>query len=84
MVYNPNMNKWCMYLSLNGDYWASVIVMLTADSPTGPFTYQAPIVFSGFNGQTYSGKSVSYKDTDLEFVLGTQSSLPARYRTSIS
>ena len=82
MVYNPNMNKWCMYLSLNGDYWASVIVMLTADSPTGPFTYQAPIVFSGFNGQTYSGKSVSYKDTDLEFVLGTQSSLPARYRTS--
>lgn len=82
MVYNPNIGKWCMYLSLNGDYWASVVIMLTADSPKGPFTYQAPIVFSGFNGQTYSGKSVSYKDTDLELVLGTQASLPARYRTN--
>lgn len=82
MVYNPNMKKWCMYLSLNGDYWASVIVMLTADSPKGPFTYQAPIVFGGFNGQTYSGKSVSYKNTDLELVLGTQSALPSRYNTT--
>lgn len=82
MVYNPNMKKWCMYLSLNGDNWASVIVMLTADSPKGPFTYQAPIVFGGFNGQTYSGKSVSYKNTDLEIVLGTQAALPARYNTS--
>lgn len=82
MVYNPNMGKWCMYLSLNGDYWASVIIMLTADSPSGPFTYQAPIVFSGFNGQTYSSKSVSYKNTDLELVLGEQTSLPARYNTA--
>lgn len=82
IVYNPNMKKWCMYLSLNGDNWASVVVMLTADSPTGPFTYQAPIVFSGFNGQKYSGKSVSYKDTDLELVLGSLTSLPARYNTS--
>lgn len=82
IVYNPNMGKWCMYLSLNGDYWASVIILLTADSPKGPFTYQAPIVFSGFNGQTYSGVGVSYKDTDLELVLGTQATLPSRYKTS--
>ncbi|MDE6637340.1 MAG: glycoside hydrolase family 43 protein [Muribaculaceae bacterium] len=82
VIYNPNMGKWCMYLSLNGDYWASTIVMLTSDSPSGPFSYQAPIVFSGFNGQTYSGKSVSYKDTDLEIVLGPLDQLPARYKTS--
>ncbi|MDE6697082.1 MAG: glycoside hydrolase family 43 protein [Muribaculaceae bacterium] len=82
VIYNPNMGKWCMYLSLNGDYWASTIVMLTSDSPSGPFAYQAPIVFSGFNGQTYSGKSVSYKDTDLEIVLGPLDQLPARYKTS--
>ncbi|MDO4931446.1 MAG: glycoside hydrolase family 43 protein [Prevotellaceae bacterium] len=82
MIYNPNMNKWCMYLSLNGENWASVIIMLTSDSPKGPFKYQGPIVFSGFNGQTYSQKSVSYKDTDLELVLGEQTSLPARYRTN--
>lgn len=79
IVYNPNMKKWCMYLSLNGEHWNSVVVLLTADSPTGPFTYQAPIVFGGFNGQTYSGKSVSYKNTDLEIVLGEQTSLPSRY-----
>lgn len=82
VIYNPNMGKWCMYLSLNGDYWASTIVMLTSDSPSGPFAYQAPIVSGGFNGQTYSGKSVSYKDTDLELVLGPLDQLPARYKTS--
>ena len=82
IIYNPNMGKWCMYLSLNGDYWASVIVLLTSDSPEGPFTYQAPIVFGGFNNQSYSGKKVNYKNTDLEIVLGTQSSLPGRYNTN--
>ncbi len=82
IIYNPNMEKWCMYLSLNGDYWASVIVLLTSDSPEGPFTYEAPIVFGGFNNQSYSGKKVNYKDTDLEIVLGTQASLPGRYNTT--
>lgn len=82
VIYNPHMKKWCMYLSLNGDYWASVIVMLTSDRPDGDFQYTAPIVFGGFNGQTYSGVSVDYKNTDLELVLGPQSELPSRYRTS--
>lgn len=82
IIWNPNMNKWCQYLSLNGDNWASVVVLLTSDNPSGPFTYEAPIVFGGFNGQSYSGVSVDYKKTDLEIVLGTKSSLPTRYKTS--
>lgn len=82
IVYNPNMNKWCYYLSLNGDYWASVVVLMTSDSPEGPFKYQGPVVFGGFNGQSYSGKKVDYKDTDLEIVLGPQTSLPSRYITN--
>ena len=82
ILYNPHMNKWCYYLSINGDNWASVVVLMTADKPEGPYTYESPIVFGGFNGQSYSGKSVNYKDTDLEIVLGTQSSLPSRYRTT--
>lgn len=82
VIYNPNMGKWCMYISLNGDYWASAIVMLTSDSPSGPFSYQAPIVCGGFNGQVYSGKSVDYKNTDLELVLGPLDKLPDRYNTS--
>lgn len=82
IVYNQHMNKWCYYLSLNGDNWASVVVLLTSDSPEGPFEYQGPVVFGGFNGQQYSGKSVDYKSTDLEIVLGEQSSLPSRYNTA--
>lgn len=82
IVYNPHMKKWCYYLSINGDHWASVIVLMTADKPEGPYTYQAPIVFGGFDGQTRSGKSVNYKDTDLEVVLGPLASLPTRYKTS--
>jgi len=82
IVYNPTMKKWCYYVSLNGDYWASVVVLMTSSSPTGPFTYQGPVVFGGFDGQSRSGVSVNYKDTDLEVVLGTQSSLPSRYRTN--
>lgn len=82
IVYNPNSGKWNYYLSINGDNWASVIVLLTSNSPEGPFTYEAPIVFGGFNNQSYNGKKVDYKNTDLEIVLGTQSSLPGRYNVT--
>ena len=73
VIYNKSMKKWCMYLSVNGDAWFSSIVLLTADKITGPYRYQAPVVISGFkNGN-------SYKDTDLEIVIGEQASLPERY-----
>jgi len=81
IIYNPNMGKYCLYLSLNGDYWASVIVLMTSDKVEGPYKYEAPIIFGGFNGQSYTGKSVDYKNTDLEVVLGTQNALPSRYKT---
>ena len=73
VIYNKAMQKWCMYLSINGDNWYSSIIMLTADKISGPYRYQAPVVMSGFK----SGSD--YKATDLEIVLGTQSSLPIRY-----
>lgn len=75
IIYNPTMKKWCQYLSVNGDKWASSIILLTADKITGPYLYQGPVVISGFNGTNPN----NYKDTDLEIVLGPQSSLPARY-----
>ncbi len=81
VVWNPSMNKWCYYVSLNGDYWASVVVLMTSDNIAGPYTYQGPVVFGGFDGQSRSGVNVNYKKTDLEIVLGTQSSLPSRYKT---
>ena len=76
VIYNKKLGKWCMYLSINGDGWYSSIIMLTSDKITGPYRYQAPVVMSGFR----SGDS--YKDTDLEIVLGQQTSLPDRYAPS--
>ena len=81
IVYNVQMKKWCMYLSLNGDNWASVIVLLTADSPTGPFRYEAPIVFGGFNNVSYSGKKVDVAKTDMQIVTGSNS-LPTRFSSA--
>ena len=78
IIYNKAMKKWCMYMSVNGDKWYSSIVLLTADNIEGPYTYQAPVVISGFHDGT------SYKDTDLEVVLGAQGSLPERYKMATS
>ena len=73
VIWNKAMEKWCMYLSINGDNWYSSIILLTSDKIEGPYRYQAPVVTSGFHTGT------SYKDTDLELVIGTQASLPGRY-----
>lgn len=72
VIYNKALKKWCMYLSVNGDSWYSSIIMLTSDFIVGPYTYQAPVVISGF-------RSSNYKETDLEIVLGAQETMPARY-----
>ena len=74
VIWNPTMNKWCMYLSINGDQWHSSIILLTADNITGPYLYQGPVVISGFDSGNHT-----YKDTDLELVLGTLNALPSRY-----
>ena len=75
VIYNKVMNKWCMYLSVNGDNWYSSIILLTSDNIEGPYRYQAPMVISGF----HVGDAKAYKDTDLEIVIGTQDALPDRY-----
>lgn len=73
VIWNPVMKKWCMYLSVNGDYWYSSIILLTSDDIEGPYRYQAPVVISGFFEKD------TYKETDLEIVIGTQTTLPERY-----
>ena len=75
VIWNKAMQKWCMYLSINGDKWYSSIILLTADHIEGPYLYQGHVVISGF----YDG--TSYKDTDLELVLGALDELPSRYKT---
>ncbi|MCR5685174.1 MAG: glycoside hydrolase family 43 protein [Lachnospiraceae bacterium] len=74
IIYNPVLEKYCYYLSANGDDWKSNIVMLTADSPTGPFTYAGSVVYGGFTQEDMA-------ETDLPAVLGTDE-LPVRYITN--
>lgn len=74
VIYNPNMNKYCMYMSVNGDDWNSVIVMLTADSIEGPYEYVGPVVYSGFNTSNHDVNL-----TDVYKVLGDGADL-TRYQ----
>ncbi|MBQ8297981.1 MAG: RICIN domain-containing protein [Ruminococcus sp.] len=77
IVYNETLGKYCMYLSINGDYWKSSIVMCTADSIDGPYTYVDTVVYSGFNNSTDN----NYTKTDVEKVLGSNPDI-SRYLDS--
>lgn len=81
VIYNKTMKKWCMYMSLNGDNWASSIVCFTSDNIEGPWKYQGPVVFSGFLGKyAHNGYAAAddWKNTDFTIATG-ETSLPERY-----
>lgn len=81
IIYNKTMKKWCMYMSLNGDNWASSIVCFTSDNVEGPWKYQGPVVFSGFLGKyAHNGYAAAddWKNTDFTIATG-ETSLPERY-----
>ncbi len=71
IIYNPEMEKYCMYLSVNGENWNSSIVLCTADEIDGPYTYQGTIVYSGFT----NGSVNNVNDTDVPRVLGEKPNL---------
>ena len=73
VIWNPVMGKWCMYLSVNGHEFRSVIVLLTADRLDGDWTYVGPVVYSGFT-------KVNVNRTDVEQVLGEDADL-TRYQS---
>ncbi|MCR5031600.1 MAG: glycoside hydrolase family 43 protein [Lachnospiraceae bacterium] len=72
VIYNRDMGKWCMYLSVDGDYWYSSIVLLTADNLEGDWTYEGIVVYSGFATDEF------YAETDAPRVLGSEE-YPQRY-----
>lgn len=81
VIYNKTMKKWCMYMSLNGDNWASSIICFTSDNVEGPWKYQGPVVFSGFLGKyAHNGYAAAddWKNTDFTIATG-ETSLPERY-----
>ncbi len=69
IIYNKDMQKYCMYLSVNGVDWHSSIVLCTADNIEGPYKYEGTIVWSGFETRP-ANPANSYKNTDVEKVLG--------------
>lgn len=65
VIWNEKMGKWCMYMSINGVSWNSSIVLLTADSLEGDWTFVGPVVYSGFN------ESGTYTYTQTDYVKAT-------------
>ncbi len=73
VVWNKDLQKWCMYMSINGDYWYSSIVLLTATSLDGDWTYVGPVVYSGFTSQSEA------EETDFYDVISSSEGFPSRY-----
>lgn len=72
VIYNEELGKWCMYMSVNGDYWYTSVVMLTADSLEGDWTVVGPVVYSGFQNADEAAETDFY-----DVYSGTD--FPARY-----
>lgn len=66
VIWNKDLKKWCMYLSVNGPDHNSSIVMLMADNLNGNWSKVDTVVWSGF-----TSSNIGY--TDYEKVMGTTS-----------
>lgn len=78
VIWNEKMQKWCMYMSINGDNWVSSICLLTADEIEGPYEYQGVVVYSGINNPKVK---VDETKTDVYKVLGEGADL-TRYSST--
>ncbi len=75
VIWNSTMNKWCMYMSINGPKWNSTICLLTADRLEGNWTYVGPVIQSGMT----MGYGVTF---DYTKVTG-ESTVNSRYTSAI-
>ncbi len=79
VIYNEALGKYCMYMSVNGNDWNSVITLLTADEIEGPYEYVGPVVYSGFNTGSHPAEK-----TDVYQVLGEGADLTRYQNTSVN
>ncbi len=79
VIWNESMQKWCMYMSIDGDNWCSSICLLTAENIEGPYEYQGIVVYSGMNNSKTPPEDLS--GTDVYKVLGEGADL-SRYRST--
>lgn len=79
IIWNEKKQKWCMYMSVNGESWNSTIVLLEADHLDGNWTYIDTVIYSGFTTESYHNyKNIDYPELVTEN--GTKDgSLAARY-----
>ncbi len=64
VIYNKDMGKWCMYMSINGDNFYSSIALLTSNTINGSYKYEGTLVYSGFKNRQ------ELAETDYEDVTG--------------
>lgn len=78
VIWNEDMQKWCMYMSVNGNDWHSAIALLTADNIEGPYEYVDEVIFSGYDGSTEptaeksaikAEKTVEYAGEDITLTM---------------
>lgn len=77
VIWNEQMGKWCMYMSVNGPDYNSVIVLCTADKLDGDWTVVGPVVYSGFTKNSGAAKH-DYTLTDYTRATGDET-LNTRY-----
>lgn len=76
VIWNEDMKKWCMYMTINGNSWNSTICLLTADSLDGDWKYIDTVIYSGFTDKEYGH---DYTLTDYQKVTG-ETTLADRYK----
>lgn len=81
IIWNENMQKWCMYMSIDGNNWMTTICLLTADEIEGPYEYKGIVVYSGMNNQNTKGDP---NQTDIYKVLGEGADLSPYESTNYS
>lgn len=72
VIWNEELNKWCMYMSINGMSWNSSICMLTADHLDGNWTRVGTVVYSGFGNDVHDYKLTDYREVTGDATLATR------------
>lgn len=60
IIFNPKMNKWCLYFSLSGYDFKSSIILLTSTKIEGPYTKSGVVVYGGFTNSVTSPARTDY------------------------
>lgn len=78
VIYNEAMGKYMMYFCTSSTYIKSNLCFATADAPEGPYTYQGPLLYSGFTAETIDQTDV-YDYVSEEFAAENYLELNGEY-----